>query len=128
MTEHLRPSIQDQDAHDPFEPDPFVDTWGIHLDRKLQIINASIAYFDEHPEVTHYTYQPPVPIDDIHNKNKYAYSVSRETVETIKRMALSDYEDLAHASFLGKELAEDIVQSWREPIELAEGQILTIKK
>lgn len=108
------------------EVDPYTDTMACQLDRAMQLIEGTQAWFEEHPQFTHFTFTPPTPMDDPTNTRAYRFHVTRETLHALREVALTRYMDVAATGELGTALARDIVKSWQKPQELIEGEERTL--
>lgn len=93
----------------------YLDTMSLQLDRMLQLIHGTQAWFEVNPQYDHFTFYPPTPGDDTASSDEYRFTITRDTLQTLKRSALTRYVDLRDHSELAHAVAQDIVASWKKP-------------
>ena len=97
------------------EDNTYIDTMSMQLDRALQLIHGTQAWFDANPQHKNFTFHPNVPSDDTRREEQYVVTITRSTLQTLKEIALTRFQDLSAHSELGHDLARDVVKSWKEP-------------
>lgn len=90
-----------------------LDTHSLRLDHILGVAAGSEAYFQANPTAKNFIYFGSQPAGEGSKEEQYRYTVSRDTVQQLKTMALGVFETLSQEGQLGREVARDVVQSWR---------------
>jgi len=97
------------------DDETYLDTMSLQLDRMLQLIHGTQAWFEANPQYDHFTFYPPTPGDDTAQTEKYRFTVTRDTLQTLKIVATDRYRDLRDHSELAHAVAQDVVESWKKP-------------
>jgi hypothetical protein len=101
----------------PSEQSARIDTHALRLDHIEQLIHGAETYFAEHPRLQSFIFFASSPSTDTIKGVDYTFEVRRDRMQALKKMALSVYDTLREEGPLGKEIAQDIVQSWKQPVE-----------